>query len=174
MLIYQQEAILNAYTHSIVDFKKNSDWYPLYAALGRVLSYDVTLAFEGLIAPDVTCAYNIFIRSDTKTASIDISDFSGNSLLYVDRMPDSGSMRSANEYIYGPVVMKANQTYPIRLTYTTIKSTGTDPVMGDQEVEFVDREFRLLWSCPSVPALYQVCTSISVTYWSRNLCFHFR
>ena len=156
MLIYQQEKILDEYTHSIVDFKSNSEWYPIYAAIGRVLSYDVTLAFEGLIAPDVTCAYNIILYSDTKIASIDISDASGKSLLYTDRLPDSGSARHANEYIYGPVTMEANRTYPIRLTYTAVKSLGTDPTMGDQEVPFVDRVFRLLWSCPSVPNLYQV------------------
>lgn len=163
--IETQKSLLSAEFYTNIDFAKNPDWYPMYIEFGRVLSYDVSISFEGLILPDVSCAYALHLYSDNAYTTITIKDPTDMVLLdaSVSRLP----MLQKNQYKLPIITMAANTTYAIKVNYYMPFNLGTDPTTGEIDVNFVDRELRLLWSCPSYGSLY---TPVAIP--SRNL-LHF-
>lgn len=144
-----------------VNFDSNAAWYPLYKAFGYVLSYDAYLHFEGLLIPSVTCAYNIFVDTDSRKAKLTITDPSGGLQNPIEL--DTASQKTfkatgVSEYSYStrvPTLLLANTTYLISLTYDSPSSNGFDVATQQPNVKFSERRLVLSWSCPGSSIMYK-------------------
>lgn len=140
---------------SDVNFGTNAAWYPLFQDFGRLLSYDVSLLFEGYIVPDATCAFSLTLYSDDPTTSLKLFSPEDETLLD-EAVGGTPGVLSVNHRTYGPFSMVKDGLYFVEIVYNMPASLGIDAVTGDSEVPYRDRELRLMWSCASVASRYLV------------------
>jgi hypothetical protein len=146
---------------TLINFKSNSDWYPLFTSFGRILSYDVTWNFDGYILPDYDCAYNIYLDTDQGFSEIYLRDtaFPGVDLIPRQRMsyqhlvPNS---KTGWSYYWPNIYLESEgrnaKRYKISVSYPMRASTGAgDPATGDaafSDTSPFQRQLVLSWSCP--------------------------
>ena len=158
-------AQLEAYALTVVNFGSNAAWYPLYAALGRTLSYDVALDFVGMLKPSTTCAYSFYLDTESKAAYVTLQDPTGVSAvlsgdggqIVVDASnPASATGATAFERrSTATYTLQAGVHYAMFVHYEAPTSAGPDPVTGEAVLEPTDRQLVLSWSCPGSTILYK-------------------
>ena len=160
---------------TLVAFKSNSDWYPLFTAFDRILSTDVIWTFEGYIVPDETCAhpgYTLYLDCDNEFTDIQITDAQGNVILQADTSPTyDDNPQNPQSHSYPGITMAAGVSYSIIISYPMPSSLGPDPASaqaggpGDPrlplknnadgtQTQVVDRKLVLSWSCPGAGINY--------------------
>ena len=119
---------------TLVAFRSNSDWYPLFSAFNRVLSSDVIWTFDGYIKPDFTCAngYTIYLDSDNEFTEILIESPAGAPMLRADTGPQYDiDPNNRNVHAYAGLKLLSGGAYHVRISYPMPASLGVDPATNE-------------------------------------------
>ena len=137
-----RQALQNPSTNfsTLLNFRQNSDWYPLFSSFGRVLSYDVTFQFDGYLVPDYDGEYTLFVDTDAPGTEIYLVDQqTGHVLIPQQRMSLQhavpGTSSATAFYWRGLQLFSGNpgsKRYKVAVSYPMRASTGfPDPSSGD-------------------------------------------
>ena len=150
--------------HTAVNFKSNAAWYPLFQSFGQTLAYDVVWIFEGHLRPTMSCAYTIYVdtNSPVELSLVDPTDDSllVNSGSVTTDTEDSIKLQKTSldafEYATARTVpLLAGKLYDIKLRYTAPASNGPDPGTKEAIIKQIERRLVLSWSCPGTTSLYK-------------------